>query len=444
MDFVCSKYATKSYTGDDRVVNVPEGMRRVDSGTFAMCRNLEEVIVPSSVVYIDTGAFRECMRLKRVEIKGSVAIANSAFFRCPKLDTVIIDGAINVAYSDSFHGCPVEVVYKDAKYFKINGNPHYLLASVLKSMRSFTPSSKCRYAACDFLVKCNGIERLEFNEGFLWVSGSSQLGVNKQLENVSLPCSIVQVSKKDFDSYGFFLQLFSSTASMSRIKYNKYSGGEYLGNKNNPYAVLMDVVDSNVFRIHPECNTLGGEAITKYNKDSIVIPSSVKSLGSYQIEAKSSVKAVVFEGHEFIYSEMFYTGEDVLFYFKDLDFYLFTLKTKFTEVNYTIESLDKMLDSECDVKSKSIRLSFMLYRYYVKGIDLRDSVKKNLKAIMELLCFYKNERYLRGIINDGLFSKSNIDAYINMAIESEFSALQVLLIEYKKDVLECDSRSLKL
>ncbi len=66
------------------------------------------------------------------------------------------------------------------------------------------------------------------------------------------------------------------------LKFNEHNNGKYLGNKNNPYVVLYDVIDISAptFEIPDSTNVIYNDAFSScYNLTSLMIPDSVKSIG---------------------------------------------------------------------------------------------------------------------------------------------------------------------
>ena len=72
-------------------------------GTFAKCRQLEEVILPKTLTTIGEGAFRLCTSLKSIEIPESVEkIADSAF-AYSGLDSIIIADGVRIIGKSAFY-----------------------------------------------------------------------------------------------------------------------------------------------------------------------------------------------------------------------------------------------------------------------------------------------------------------------------------------------------
>ena len=88
------------------------------------------------------------------------------------------------------------------------------------------------------------------------------------LINISIPDGIDVISPSSF--------------SGEKLIYNTYENGKYLGNENNPYLVLVELVskDSSTFNIAPTTRIIADDVFAFYYKlTSIKIPNSVTKIG---------------------------------------------------------------------------------------------------------------------------------------------------------------------
>lgn len=61
-----------------------KGIKKISSGTFSQCKNLNPIEIPEGVKEIDRSAFWDCSNLQYVSLPSSLEhIAPSAFNGCP-------------------------------------------------------------------------------------------------------------------------------------------------------------------------------------------------------------------------------------------------------------------------------------------------------------------------------------------------------------------------
>ncbi len=84
--FVIINGALSNYSGDDRVVRIPEGVKTINDGAFQKNSRVSKVILPNSLTSIGSVAFHECYNLREINISSKVSdISSNAFLDCRKL-----------------------------------------------------------------------------------------------------------------------------------------------------------------------------------------------------------------------------------------------------------------------------------------------------------------------------------------------------------------------
>lgn len=88
-------------------VNLPEGLKEIESWTFASCPSLVEIIIPSSVKKVGEGAFLYCKNLQKITFKGqSVSeFAERAFVNNYRPTKYYSGKMINIPYFINFDNC---------------------------------------------------------------------------------------------------------------------------------------------------------------------------------------------------------------------------------------------------------------------------------------------------------------------------------------------------
>ena len=113
-------------------VEIPDNVKSIGNGAFALCSSLTSVTIPDSVTSIGSAAFRTCERLKSVTIPDSVTyIGDNAFTCCYELTSVTISNSVTSIGDGAFYDCKglksvtiPDSVTSISKYVKINNcNP---------------------------------------------------------------------------------------------------------------------------------------------------------------------------------------------------------------------------------------------------------------------------------------------------------------------------------
>ncbi|MBR4770932.1 MAG: leucine-rich repeat protein [Clostridia bacterium] len=92
-----------------------------------------------------------------------------------------------------------------------------------------------------------------------------------RLKNVSIGNGLITLERQAF-------------AYSPGVHYTEYENGLYLGNRSNPYSVLIDVADDTCasIAIHPDTKTLGFGAFSGCsNLTSVILPAGLTSIGKY-------------------------------------------------------------------------------------------------------------------------------------------------------------------
>ena len=75
-----------------RIVNIPEGVKRIRMSTFESCIKLQDINIPVNCCSIEDTAFKDCLSLKKIYINKNVSyIANGSFSGCNGLESVSVD-----------------------------------------------------------------------------------------------------------------------------------------------------------------------------------------------------------------------------------------------------------------------------------------------------------------------------------------------------------------
>ena len=221
----------KYYTTDDTI----------GSYTFYECRNLKSLKLPSGVTEIGSSAFEDCRDLTSLTIPSGVTeIGSSAFKGCTDLTSLSLPSGITEIGSSAFEDC--------------------------RGLTSLTIPSGVTEIGSSAFKGCTGLTSLSLPSGVTEI-GSSAFSGCTGLTSLSLPSSITEI-----DSYAF-----KGCTGLKDVSF--YINGDF---------------ETYLTKDHP-CIEVGC-GIKYYLNDeeitSIVVPSSVTTLGMYAFQRCSNLLSV--------------------------------------------------------------------------------------------------------------------------------------------------------
>ena len=229
-DFLINDGSLYNYVGPGGGVVVPEGVTRIGRA-FAHKHEVGKITIPKSVTEISYDAFRDCARLTKVTISNGVtSIGGSAFEDCVSLTDIDIPEGVTVI---------------DYATFK----------------------------------NCKSLEKLELPDSLTEILAEAFYGCWR-LKEINIPSAVTRVGYKAFKD------------CVKLPFYKDSSGAKYLGNKENPYLVLMHATSG---AIHPLTKVIYGEAFQDCSLEEITISEHITQIGNSTF-AKQKGLTVTFAG----------------------------------------------------------------------------------------------------------------------------------------------------
>ena len=244
----------KYYTTDDTI----------GSYTFYECRNLKSLKLPSGVTEIGSSAFEDCRDLTSLTIPSGVTeIGSLTFYGCTGLTSLSLPSGVTEIGSSAFEGCT------GLTSLSLPSGVTEIGSSAFEDCRGLTslslPSGITKIGSAAF-SGCTGLTSLSLPSGVTEI-GSAAFSGCTGLTSLSLPSSITEI-----DSYAF-----KGCTGLKDVSF--YINGDF---------------ETYLTKDHP-CIEVGC-GIKYYLNDeeitSIVVPSSVTTLGMYAFQRCSNLLSV--------------------------------------------------------------------------------------------------------------------------------------------------------
>jgi len=275
-------------------VIVEEGVTNIGQNAFDGYSALVEALLPTTVEVIGYSAFYGCSKLASVEAPdGLPTISSYAFFQCSALGSVVLgDDAQGVGYY-AFYQCT--------------------------ALTSVTLSDSVTYITDKAFYECGNLEQVEMGNGVQSIghqafyrcgklgairlpSGATYIGMEAfyyctSLTEVLLPDSLTAVESSAF--WG-----------CNSLVYNVYDNGQYLGDEDNPYVILMKPVSTSAttYLIHEKTRIIHYGAFKKCTANNIVIPDSVIVIGLGAFMESRATNLTIGKGVTSIENNAFYAS----------------------------------------------------------------------------------------------------------------------------------------
>ena len=229
---------------------------------------LHNIIIPNNVTCIGYMAFHGCSSLTSIKIPNSVtSIEFMAFCGCRSLTSIRIPNNVTSIGSMAFCGC------SSLTSIKLPNSITSIESSLLECCRSLTsiriPNNVTSIGSMAF-CGCSSLTSIKLPNSITSI-GSSALEGCRSLTSMTFENGIKLTSISD--------NAFNGCIS---LRYNEYGNCYYLGNKENPYLVLVKAKCESISNaiIHKKAKIILGGAFKKNSISSIIIPKNIKIVES--------------------------------------------------------------------------------------------------------------------------------------------------------------------
>ena len=318
----------------------------IGTSAFEYCTNLQSVTLPSSITTINTDAFYGCSKLGSVNLpEGLTTINKRAFYNC-NLTSLIIPSTLTSTGENVFSGNPLKTIVWKPVNCSVYSGSYGLFSGSTSAITDFTfgdqvetvPGSLCNgmskieeivlppsvkalgtyaFAACTSLKSinlpatqktlpasifegCTALESIELPTTLTTINQDAFYGCTS-LAEINLHEGITTINKRAF--YNCKLTTLTVPSTVTSVGENVFSGNPlksvvwkpvncsvYTGSYapfNNSMSQLTD------FTFGDQVETVPGSLCNGMSKiEEIVLPPSVKALGTYAFAACTSLKSI--------------------------------------------------------------------------------------------------------------------------------------------------------
>ncbi len=281
---------------------LPEGVEKIGERAFAES-SIEQILIPDGVTDIGTGAFYNCVDLVSADVSDGVTeIADYLFWRCLKLEQVDIPAGVTRIGEHAFSACIAlpEIEIPDG----VTEIGEYAFSECAALTQVTVPGSvksigQMAFYSCldlETVVLKDGVESID-NNAFFYCP---------YLTRVEIPASVTSIGMSAFGDCDE-LMIYGETGSYAQT-YAMEHGIPFISEAEAAYeyvvvnggAKVTGYTGSDVNVVIPE--TLGGYPVAELERtfdsnrtlETVVLPSTLKTLGGYTFWGCESLRSVTF------------------------------------------------------------------------------------------------------------------------------------------------------
>ena len=288
-------------------IELPNSINSFKSGAFCNCSELADITIPNSVTEIGENVFSGCTNFTKVFIPKSVkSIGPYCFNGLNKITSVITESDADFSKTELFiikDNFRYKVLKKDSVAVSSNSySGDIVILETVSAGNTFTVSSIDNKAFNDcwkvtsvtIPSSIQSVGDFAFSQchktKFLFINnritsyGQHAFNYCQALTDINIPNEVKYIGDGAF-------------GGCIKLKYNESENAYYIGNKENPYLVLIKSVSQNIDTciINETCRFIHSYAFSNCtNLTNLTVPSNVNSIGSY---AFTNVKNIIYSGN---------------------------------------------------------------------------------------------------------------------------------------------------
>lgn len=289
--WLVSKPSSGNYYGYDQVsITVPskvycEGQEylvtHIDNDAFKNCSNTTSIILPSTVTYIRNRAFKNCSSLTYVDLGEITTLWGSDIFDgCTSLESIILPPTLTGINNDAFRGSNFKKIATCSQSSKIevvtggrkiiyDPNDYYLTSHDKNGILYTADKKKLIFAQ----INC---ENFQINPNTT-IIGSNAFAFCTKLQSITIPQTISTI---EFNAF--------SQSSLKSLVFNAIKCDDFTS---CPFPTTLNYIE-----IGTQVESIPSNFLRGCDEfDDLIIPSSVKQIGSQAFANTTGLKTVLIQ-----------------------------------------------------------------------------------------------------------------------------------------------------
>lgn len=272
-------------------LTIPDFMTDIAGNVFSGCRSLKRVVIPSSVTVIGDRAFNQCLSLENVEIPDTVTtVGCAAFFNCALKTVKIPDSVTNIGDS-AFYFCDDLTCVEIPDSVTSVGDAAFFGC---RSLAGIVIPDSVTYLGYEAFSGCSSLESVRLGNGITEIPILAFHDCSA-LTSIELGDAVTSIEDRAFESCSALVNFeipetlvyvgADAFEECSALQITQYKNVRYFGNANNPYHILLQIIDkeTRTCEIHQDTKVIASGAFEdwKWMISSIVLPDGVVGIGRH-------------------------------------------------------------------------------------------------------------------------------------------------------------------
>nr|WP_303997384.1 leucine-rich repeat protein [Ruminococcus bromii] len=228
-------------------IELPDNITSIEEKAFASCYDLTDIKIPNSVSKIGKGAFAYCKKLKNISFSNSISeISDNMFYQCGAIENIVLPNGITTIGESAFSECSnLKNIVLSNKLVSIDDNAFNNCTKLLNITigENVTHIGEAAFSNC---INCKDINVEKDNQFYSSIDGVLFDKEHKKLKcypagkedtSYTVPDGVLEIETKAFYGCSHLTGTFKLPKSVEYI-------GEYALYKTRPTKMIIPFIGS--------------------------------------------------------------------------------------------------------------------------------------------------------------------------------------------------------